>query len=47
MVYSDPNFAISDRELVREKRLNDGHSVTSLFAVPECAHVLVAFPLRD
>ena len=47
MVCSDANFAISDRELVHEKRLNDCHSVTALFAIPECAHVLVAFPLRD
>ena len=47
MAYSHPKFAIGDRELVHEKRLNDGHRVTSLFAVPECAHVLAAFPVRD
>ena len=46
MAYSDPNFAISDRELVHEERLNDGHSITPLFALPECAHVLGAIPLR-
>jgi hypothetical protein len=38
MVCSDANFATSDRELVHEKRLNDCHSVTALFAIPECAH---------
>src|ERR1700693_5874291 len=47
MAYSHPNFAIGDRELVHEKRLNDSHRVTSLFAVPECTHVLAAFPVRD
>jgi ABC-type multidrug transport system ATPase subunit len=47
MVCRDTNFAIGDRELVHEKRLNDCHSVTALFAIPEYAHVLLAFPLRD
>jgi hypothetical protein len=46
MVYRDPNFAVGDRVLVHEKWLNDSHSVTTLFAIPECAHVLFAIPVR-
>ena len=44
---NNPDFAVSDRELVHEERPNDRHRVTALLAVPECTHVLVAFPLRD
>ena len=46
-VYSDPYFAVSDRKLIYKERLNDRHSVTAPVALPECAHVLLAFPLRN
>jgi hypothetical protein len=46
-IQSDPDFAVRDRELVDEERLDDGHSVTAWLAVPERAHVLVALPLRN
>src|SRR5215208_454748 len=38
---------MGDRELVYEEWLKHGHSFIALFALPECPHVLLAFPLRD
>jgi hypothetical protein len=39
----DPNFAVGDRKLVHEERLNGGPGVAALLALPECAHVPLAF----
>src|SRR5215469_11091347 len=46
-IQSNSDFAVRNSELVDEKRLDDSHGVTALLAVPKCAHVLVALPLRN